>query len=414
MGLEFVEHEVREISFGEKSQYKDGKLILCKEELKNACLEGITGYRLEFALARPGESKRLIHLTDAVKPAFKEDGAAFAGWLKGENRCGEGVTHCLKEVCLTQSFSYPGIQEGILDMSGVGAKYSVLSERFHVVMSVSLEDSGRDKGQIAEDLVRMNLQGAAYLAELAAREPGRRVEVLGKHSGENSLLRAGYVYFIQSQGPLRNTFLYGKDCIHMEPRFLEANEILDGALVSGNYIISCQKNPTCLHQENPVIQEAMELDGQEISFCGVVISTESSSLEEKQKNAVKIASLAKERKMEAVIITQEGGGHADVDLMLAYDACRAQGISAVLIANEIAGPDGSLPPLVSYSKEVDAIVTTGNNDEVVRLEPVKEVIGAGSPIVAGVDAAGPLETSLGLLYTATNQLGAGKMTTRPY
>ena len=421
MGLEFVEHEVREILFGKKALYQDGRLILSREELQAACLKGIMGYRLEFELARPGERKRLIHLTDSVKPAFKEGGAAFPGWTEGENHCGEGVTHFLNGVCLTQSFSYPGIQEGILDMSGAGARYSVLSSRLHVVMLVSMEDSGRDKRRIAEDLVRMNLQGAAYLGELAAREPR---ELRGtRESGETreslepreaGLLPAGYVYFIQSQGPLRNTFLYGQDCVHMEPGYLGANEILDGALVSGNYIIACQKNPTCLHQDNPVILEALARNGKEIAFRGVIVSTESSSLEEKQKNAAQIASLAKERGMKAVIITQEGGGHADVDLMLAHDACQAQGIQAVLMANEIAGPEGNLPPLVSYAKEADAIVTTGNNDEVVELEPVEQVIGAGATVVAGVDAAGPIRTSLGLLYTATNQLGSGKMTTRAY
>lgn len=411
--LKIIKHPVNTVTFGERSSYADGELILSRQALCAATQTGTTGtYEIDVQIALPGEAKRIIHVTDVIKPSYKENGAAFPGWIGSNTSCGIGITHQLQNLCITQCFAYQGIQEGIVDMSGPGAQYSVFSSKINIVMIVKLLSNDTDKQDVATDLIRMNTQAASYMASLASGINNGAVNEYCDSRQEDELPRIGYVYFIQAQGPLRNVYVEGENCVKMKPRLLEADMILDGAIVSGNYIVSCQKNPTYLHQENPVICSALRRSGKELNFAGVVISTESSSLDEKRDNARKIAEIAREQHMNGIVVSQEGGGHADVDLMLTCEACEAAGVKVVLLANEIAGSDGAMPPLVSFSPKADAIVTTGNNDELVSLPAMQYALGGN--ILFNKPATNSLETPLGILYTATNQFGASRMTTRQF
>ena len=143
------------------------------------------------------------------------------------------------------------------------------------------------------------------------------------------------------------------------------------------------------------------------------MSTESSRLEGKRENARCIAELAKERRIDGLLITQEGGGHADVDLMLTAEACEERGIRTVVLSNEIAGEEGNLPSLTAFSDKEDAIVSTGNNDEVIHLPAVKTAVGGETILDGAIAAAAEFNTSLGIIYAASNQLGASRMTAQP-
>lgn len=414
--LTIRKHHVSSIVWGERASFSAGKLTLNKEQLIAASLHDLKNYEIDFEFALPGESKRIVHITDAVRPAKKNDGlSAFPGWLKGANQAGQGITCQLDNMAVMQSCRFSDIQEGIVDMSGTGALYSTFSKTINLVMIVTPLGSNIDKKELALDLKMMILRAAEYTASLAFGQSGgveNRYE-LGAASAE-TLPRIGYAYFIQAQGPLRNVHIYGEDCVTMKPRILAPEAILDGALVSGNYIIACQKNPTFMHQENPIIKGLFEQDGTTLSFRGVIVSTESSSLEGKKENAFLIAQLASEMRLDGILVTQEGGGHADVDLMLTLDECEKAGIKSVILTNEIAGPRGDLPPLVSYSDRADAIVTNGNNDQVIILDSVAESVG-GLDILGGkFNARDGFETSLGIIYTSTNQLGYNSMKTIVY
>lgn len=411
--LKIIEHKIKSVSFGEHTAYANGILQLNKTELIEAILGNLSGdYSLDVQLAFPGESKRIIHVTDVIKPAFKIDGAAFPGWMEDKGKSGEGVRHEASNLCITQSFQYPGIQEGMIDLSGQGAKYSIFSQKINLVVSIMAMEKTKTKAEIARDLIQMNVNAAVYIGKQLIKEEGQ--SVIFEESKENlSLPKIGYAYFIQAQGPLRNVHLMGRDCTAMKPEFMERDLILDGAVVSGNYIIACQKNPTYLHQENPVIRALLKEEGKSLRFGGVILSTESSSLEKKKENAQWIAQIAQEKGFDGIIITQEGGGHADVDLMTSCEACEERGIKTVLIANELGGPLGDLPALVDFCDKADAMVSTGNNDEIVQLPAMESVLGT-PPLVQNKNACGQLELALGMLYTATCQLGVNKMKTQLY
>jgi sarcosine reductase len=192
------------------------------------------------------------------------------------------------------------------------------------------------------------------------------------------------------------------------------NEVLDGAIVSSNFIIACQKNPSYLHVNNPVVLELSRRSGQELKLLAVIIANEHNTLREKDRSAKFAAKLGKQLGASGAIITQEGGGHADTDLMMTCKECEEVGIRTVIVANEIAGPKGDLPSLVDSVSEADAVVTTGNNDMQVELPAMSRAIGGES--IAGIPgpAEGAFTTALGRLYTATNQLGAYRLTVRGY
>lgn len=208
--------------------------------------------------------------------------------------------------------------------------------------------------------------------------------------------------------------MYGENARELLPTLLHPNEVLDGALVSGNYIIACQKNPTYLHLHNPLVLELARRHGRDLIFAGVVLANEHNTLREKERSAKFAAKLAWQLGAQGAVITQEGGGHADTNLMLCCRESERLGIKTVILANEIAGAAGDLPSLVDSVPEADAVVTTGNNDELVALAPVGQVLGGEE--IAGV--AGPpdsgLTIALGRIYTATNQLGATHLSIREY
>jgi glycine reductase len=409
MILTIKNHVVKDIKFGNRSSYADQVLTLDKNNLINNFHLNNENYKVDFAIAKPNESKRIIHITDVVKPSWKEEGSSFPGWTSGDNKAGCGITHQLENMTVMQCCSFQGIQEGIVDMTGVGAKYTLFSSKINFIMMVDVINPDVNKKDLSKDLNLMILLVSEYIASLAGKNTGDILNTYEIKTQNSMLPNIGYAYFIQAQGPLRNVHIYGEDCVAMNPRLMHPNEIKDGAVVSGNYIIACQKNPTFFHQENPIINLLYEKDGKELNFSNVILSTESSMLESKKDNASAIAALAKQEGMNGIIITQEGGGHADVDLMLTAEACEEARINTVIITNEIAGSNGDLPPLVSFSKVEDAIITCGNNDEVITLDSVKEVIG-GDLINGNVDPYSSFDTSLGIMYTATNQLGANKMT----
>ena len=147
---------------------------------------------------------------------------------------------------------------------------------------------------------------------------------------------------------------------------------------------------------------------------GAICATESNLLDGKRESAASITQKALELHCDGMIITQEGGGHADVDLIFTNDALTDAGIRTVVIANEIAGPDGILPPLVSFSSKVDATISTGNNDQVIELDAMDKSIGGDAISNGAHNATDSFKTPLGIMYTATNQLGVSNMTTKAY
>jgi glycine reductase len=94
-------------------------------------------------------------------------------------------------------------------------------------------------------------------------------------------------------------------------------------------------------------------------------------------------------------------------------------LKAALTCFEVAGDGGQESGLVSFVPEADAVVSTGNIDEVVELPRMERVIG-GEELFdignyeagAGAAAIGPFRTALRRVYCCSTMSGAGHLTAR--
>lgn len=419
MSLALRYFKVQKARFGERTLLLDGVLTINKDELQEILLEDPVIASIDMEIVQPGESVRIIHVMDAIEPRIKVEGTGgiFPGFTGQLDTVGEGITNVLQGIAVIQTGQRQGIQEGIIDMIGAGAELSNFSKLCNLVLVPKLiENAGAV--EFDQTMRLAGLKVADYLAKVTLNNEHDYEEVFNlsvpDDQGQEKLPRLVYVYHLQSQGLLRNTFVYGHEALNILPTLINPTEIFDGAIVSSNYIIACQKNPTYLHVNNPVVLELARRHGKDHYFAGVILANENSTLADKSRSAIYVAKLAKIIGADGVIITQEGGGHSDTDLMMVCKECEKLGIKTVIIANEIAGPEGKLPSLVDTVPEAVAIVSTGNNDESVNLDAVERVIG-GKTIFGRTESANDaLKTSLGIMYCATNQLGMSKLTTQQF
>lgn len=419
MSLALRYFKVQKARFGERTLLLDGVLTINKDELQEILLEDPVIASIDMEIVQPGESVRIIHVMDAIEPRIKVEGTGgiFPGFTGQLDTVGEGITNVLQGIAVIQTGQRQGIQEGIIDMIGAGAELSNFSKLCNLVLVPKLiENAGAV--EFDQTMRLAGLKVADYLAKVTLNNEHDYEEVFNlsvpDDQGQEKLPRLVYVYHLQSQGLLRNTFVYGHEALNILPTLINPTEIFDGAIVSSNYIIACQKNPTYLHVNNPVVLELARRHGKDHYFAGVILANENSTLADKSRSAIYVAKLAKIIGADGVIITQEGGGHSDTDLMMVCKECEKIGIKTVIIANEIAGPEGKLPSLVDTVPEAVAIVSTGNNDESVNLDAVERVIG-GKTIFGRTESANDaLKTSLGIMYCATNQLGMSKLTTQQF
>ena len=408
MKLELCDFPVRDARFGPRTELADGVLTINKEEMAKRVNEDGFFDEVRLDIARPGEATRIINVMDVMQPRFKEGGTPYPGAFSDMHLAGSGRTHALQGVSVMQTGKRQGIQEGILDMSGEGAKYSAFSSLFNIILHCS---TNRETTNVEYDkATRQSLATAAlYLGETTRGLQPETVRTFSTDAPvDPQLKKIVYVYYLQSQGPLRNTFVYGENVTALLPTLLHPNEVLDGAIISGNYIIACQKNPTWLHLNNPIVLDLYARHGKTLDFAGVVIANEHSTLFEKKRTAEFAAKLASQLGAHGVIMTQEGGGHADSDLMLCTDACAKLGLESVMLINELAGPQGDQPSLVDTTPQAKYVVSTGNNDQVITLPPVDHLFG-GVSLLNVPDASASFKTALGRMYTATNQFGAYKL-----
>jgi len=163
------------------------------------------------------------------------------------------------------------------------------------------------------------------------------------------------------------------------------------------------------------------LDGHGVhwNFVGVVVTNEPVRLGEKQNSARDAIELVKQLKADGVIISKEGFGNPDADLMLIVRGLQQAGIQTVAITDEFAGVDGSSQSLADATPEADAIVSVGNANEPIVLPVMQTTIGPLPDVsrLAGgyphsIRADGTIEVELQAIIGATNQLGFGRLSCR--
>ena len=175
---------------------------------------------------------------------------------------------------------------------------------------------------------------------------------------------------LQTQGRFKDVFVYGRSFGASLPTLIDAGDLDDGAVVSGQFGHPGLKNPTYLHQNHPVVEALRARHGRDLVFAGVVLSPEPVDQAGKELISAHAARLCASAGFDAAVVTKEGGGNADGDMALKMDALEDLGITAVGVFAEMAGAEGTAPPVVVPPERATAMVSTGNYDERLSLPAV--------------------------------------------
>jgi len=428
MKLELGKIIIKDIQFAGQTKISDKTLYINRKELLKLIGEDNRITEINLDIVHPGEDVRIIPVKDVIEPRVKVEGPGgiFPGFISGEEIVGSGRTHVLKGAAVVTTGKIVGFQEGIIDMSGPGAEYTPFS-KFHNLV-VDCEVKKNIKQHEHEEIMRMvGLKTAAYLGKAAADIEADEVDsfeqkpFLEAASDYPDLPKVGYVYMLQSQGLLHDTYVYGVDAKKIIPTLMSPTEIMDGAILSGNCVSACDKNPTYVHQNNPVIEELYKYHGEKYNFMGIIITNENVTLADKERSSNFTAKLAEMLSLDAAIVSEEGFGNPDADLIMNSKKLAEKGIKTVLITDEYAGRDGASQSLADADPSADAVVTAGNANQVIELPPVEKVIGYQNfaDVIAGgfegsIKEDGSISVEIQAITGATNELGFNNLTARTY
>lgn len=426
MQLEVGKIIIRDVQFSDRTFIKENILYINKDELIEYLKEDTNIQDADIEIARPGESVRIIPIKDISQPRIKISGSGqvFPGFISDVETVGEGFTQILEGCAVVTSGKIVNFQEGIIDMSGPGAEYCSFSKLNNIVLLITPIE-GLSK-HAHEATVRLaGLKASYYLGKAGIDVKSDEIETFTYNPVAEAvrlypdLPKVAYVYMIQSQGLMHDNYIYGLDAKGILPTLISPMEVIDGAIVSGNCAAPCHKNSTFHHLNNPVIMDLLRRHGKELCFLGVIITNESTILSYKKRGAHFTQKLAKILGVEGAIITEEGGGNPETDLMLNCKFLESSGIKTVLVTDEYAGRDGRSQGLADVTPEADAVITNGNGNQLITLPAMNKIIGSleSVEIITGgfsgsLHDDGSITVELASIMGSLCELGYERLTTR--
>ncbi len=401
-----------------------GTLCVNPAQLQRELLRDTRLARVAIDVARPGERTRIVHVLDAIEPRVKVAGgrSPFPGILGPVELAGRGRTHRLAGVAVLTTVDefwvHDGLslKEAIVDMSGPGAAYSPFSETANLVVSCGFAPTTGYRDRTGA-VVRAGLRAAELLAEGVRHADPDSLETI--ELARAPLPRVAFLCFLMTEGDVHQTYVYGENVVGPST-LMHPTEVLDGAIVSGNYHTASNRNVTYLQQNNPIVRGLIARHGRDVDLVGVLVAKALAPLpEDKQRLAQRTGVLADMLGLDGVIISKDSAGHSTVDFMSACRELERRGIKTVLVSEEFAGADGEDLSLAYYVNEADAMISTGNRDEIVALPAMDRALGGAEilnpdrndTIITG-PASSAFETSLRRILCSANQVGAGRLTAR--
>lgn len=430
MKLELGKIFIKDVVLSDQVKVENSVLYIDEKKIGEKVLEDERIISCKVELAKPGESVRIAPVKDVIEPRVKVsgcDGVVFPGVVGNKvTEVGYGRTHALSGCTVVTVGKIVGFQEGIIDMSGIGAKYTPYSETLNICLVMEPKE-GIDSHQYEQAAREAGLKVAIEVAEAGRNVEPDEVKVyehkpfMEQAEELKGLPKIGYVCMLQSQGLLHDTFVYGVDAKKIIPTVISPTEIMDGAIISGNCVASCDKVTTHLHQNDPIIEDLYSKHGKELNFVGVIITNENVFLADKMLASDYVAKLGAMMGLDGAIISEEGYGNPDTDLMLNCKKLEQKGIKTVLITDEFPGRDGKSQSLADTTKEADAVVSTGQGNLVVTLPPMEKVIGTLEDVetmIGGYEGSlkedGSIEAEIQIIISATSAFGYNKLAARTY
>ena len=432
MKLELGYIQINDIQFSKECKVENSTLFVDPDAVKAFMYEDddVKAWVKDFSfdVAKPGESVRITPVKDVIEPRVKVEGPGgiFPGVIAKVDTVGSGKTHVLRGMAVVTAGKIVGFQEGIIDMSGPGADYTPFSKLNNFVVVAEPAEGYQDHKHEYEHAVRIaGLRAAVFIGELGRNvtpDETQEFETLGIKEGIEKypdLPRVAYVHMLQSQGLLHDTYVYGVDAKRSLTTILNPTETMDGAIISGNCVSACDKNTTYHHLNNPVVKSLFAAHGKTLNYVCNIITNENVYLADKQRSSDWTAKLCRLLDLDGAIVSQEGFGNPDTDLIMNTKKIELQGVKTTIITDEYAGQDGKSQSLADADPLADAVVTGGNANEVIILPKMDKVIGTLDyvDVIAGGHAGslrpdGTIEAELQVITGATNEMGFNRLSAR--
>lgn len=199
MRLELAHIKVEDVVFGAETALKDHILTIDREALLAAM--DPEGFFVEkrVTLVKPGQSARIIRIMDAMQPRCKISGGTspYPGTIGDMHMAGQGRTHVLDGVCVMQTGTRQGIQEGIVDMSGPGAAYSLFSRQCNVVLEC-LPPPDVSNAVFDEATRRSLARAALYLGETAREVAPESVSIFDADRSRGPVPAEGRLHLLSA------------------------------------------------------------------------------------------------------------------------------------------------------------------------------------------------------------------------
>ncbi len=430
MKLELGFIEIKDIQFSNECKVEDGILYVDAEAVKSfvyqdddvkACLKSIS-----FDIAKPGQSVRITPVKDVIEPRVKVEGPGgiFPGVIAKVDTVGSGKTHVLRGMAIVTAGKIVGFQEGVIDMTGPGAEYTPFSKLNNLVMVAEPVEGILQHAY--EHAVRIaGLRAATFVGELGRNVTPDETKVFETYGIKEGIVklpnlpRVAYVHMLQSQGLLHDTYVYGVDAKRSLSTIIWPTETMDGAILSGNCVSACDKNTTYHHENNPIVAELFAQHGKTINYVCNIITNENVYLADKQRSSDWSAKLCKLLDLDGVIVSEEGFGNPDTDLIMNAKKIGSLGIKTTIVTDEYAGQDGKSQSLADADPLADALVSGGNANQNIILPPMDKVIGTLDYVdkIAGGHAGslrpdGSIEAEIQVITGATNEMGFSYLSAR--
>jgi len=375
--LQMRRYPITEVSFGSEERYLDGRLTIAAEPLRRELLDARYFDTIDIDLVAPDKPARIINIIDVIEPRIKPRLSPpdyYPGLGIEPFPIGSGWTNVLSGMTIMTTALVEGAEDTAVSCEPGQTLRSRFAESWNLIVSPHPKAGVR-----VEEFTRAVYVAGCRAAVALARttlgvEPEKMIEL--RCPGDSSAHpRIGYLCYLYSHGFGRQKFLYGRDSTGIAPTVIPVTHLLDGAVVDNGYTRPV-RNSTYELANNAIAYELAAENGKDHTCPGLILVPHTPDLRSKASVAWLAARIARDvLRCDGVVISKDGGGQADVDVMQAVEACEALGMRTVAAVCEIAGEQGDMYPLVTTVKEADALVSLGNLTAPVALGKVPRVLG---------------------------------------
>ena len=386
--FELATYVVNDVVEGSPARWNAGRLHVDVVALASSTADPALA-EIHLDVVRPGDAVRVANVLDAVLPDVKvaDPDRTFPGALGALAQSGHGRTNrvgglSVLSVCDWLAAGYTtedGSPDSLVDMNGPGAGITRWGSTINVVVRCVPAD-GAPIGDVDRAVRRASLRIARDIAATTLDRDPDSVESFSAPAVDvdPGLPAVCGILQVASEGPLTDTFLYGRAVGGIDPTVIDPFELLDGALTNGAYDWPAVRNVTATYQDSSLVRTLLAGHGEQLRFAGLILALGYlDSSFEKQRSAMLSARLARLLGADGAICTTFSSGNSHTDTMLTVKACESLGIRTTAIISETNGG------LTDHVAEADSIVSVGNEDELVDPWSPERVVGAATAVRSG-------------------------------